>query len=842
MNFKSIITIAAVSILFASCDETEVSKDWQPVANIDLRAPAYPLITIDPYTSGWSMTDNLYDSPVRHWTGYDMALLGIVMVDGTPYRFMGEEKVPMQMIVPTYEKEQWDAKYTINKPADNWINEDFDDSSWSDGKGSFGSPGRLKAITPWTSRDIWVRRVVDFPKEALERDIFIEYTHDDGVEIYINGFQIVNTGNSAREKALERISEEAKKHIRPGKNIITAHCNDGGGESFLDFGVWMRHDNEQKFAQTAKQKSVNVLPTQTFYTFECGGIQLDIIFTAPLLMDNLDLMSRPVNYITYQTKAVDGKEHNVSLYFEAGPQWAQDVVHQPIASELVKDEKLHLLKSGTTTQNILGRSGDNIRIDWGHVYFAAPKNNKTASAIGAAIDVQAKFQAKGVLDNTYNPGAGDLTKSLEALSVSFDQGKVNQNYSTGYVILAYDDIYSIQYFGDNLRPYWNRDGQSSIKEQISKAADEYESIMEKCSQFDAEMLKNARSAGGVRYAELCALAYRQSISAHKLVQAPNGDLLWLSKENFSNGSIGTVDVTYPSAPLFLYYNVDLAKGLLNHIFYYSESGKWTKPFPAHDVGTYPLANGQTYGDDMPVEESGNMLTLTAAIAAIDGNANYAEKHWDVLTTWADYLVENGLDPENQLCTDDFAGHFAHNANLSVKAIMGIASYGYLANMLGKKDVYEKYTKTAKDMAAEWVKMANDGDHYRLTFDKPNTWSQKYNLVWDKMLNLGIFPESVAPTEIAYYLTKQNEYGLPLDIRRNYTKSDWIIWTATLADNDETFVKFIDPLYKFMNETTDRVPMSDWYNTDNKKHVGFQARSVVGGYFIKMLNDQKLNKK
>ncbi len=824
-----LLVLILAGITFSFCAQTN-SKPKVPTTT-ELRAPAYPLITIDPYTSAWSMTDKLYSEPVKHWTGEQHPLVGAVRVDGQVYRFLGQVDVPWVPIVPMANIDSWEGQYTMNEPAKGWNKADFNDDSWKTGEGAFGTRDMPTLGTVWNTKDIWVRREFTIPANLPDEEMYLIYSHDDIFELYLNGKQLVKTDYEWHKNVVLKIDHSL---LKPGEtNVIASHCHNRTGGGYVDFGLFQQSPDKDVFTQTATQTNVSLSATQTHYEFTCGPVDLKLQFVSPLLPGDLDLLARPVNYINYQVVANDGGEHEVQVYIEATPEWAVNVPAQEVEVTNGTAGSVNFVKAGTTEQPVLEKKGDNIRIDWGYVYLAANQSENTSLSITEYFSSKQEFEQNGKVTGVESMTTRPV-KEMPAMAYVDNLGTVSGNEAAGYVMLAYDDLESIQYFGDNLKGWWTKDGTVAINDALQAASAEYTEVMNHSAEFDNQLWNETVQAGGVNYADLCVLAFRQSIAAHKLVRDTQGNILFLSKENFSNGSIGTVDVTYPSAPLFLKYNPELLKGMLNPIFYYSESGKWDKPFAAHDVGTYPLANGQTYGGDMPVEECGNMIILTAAIADVEGNADYAAEHWEVLTIWANYLIENGLDPKNQLCTDDFAGHFAHNVNLSAKAIMGIAGYGRLAEMLGKNDVAEKYTSEAKSMAQEWMKMADDGDHYRLTFDKSGTWSQKYNLVWDKLLNLGIFPEEVAQEEIAYYLTKQNEYGLPLDNRRTYTKSDWIVWTATLADDEETFQKFIDPLHAFVTQTPDRVPMSDWYETLSAKQVGFQARSVVGGYFIKLL--------
>jgi hypothetical protein len=823
INFFAMLFFIAISF--------EMSAQSNHIKN-ELRAPAYPLITIDTYTSGWSMTENLYDSSVKHWTGKDFPLVGALRVDGKIFRFMGTEETPLKTIIGTASVEDWTGSYTFDEPGKNWESASFDAKNWKQGKGAFGTREESNVKTLWETKDIWVRREITLKEDYTNKKLYLKYSHDDDAEIYINGELVVSTGDSYKKNLVIAIPKNVAKTLKIGKNIIAAHVKNRRGGALIDFGISTEVEVVKNMSTTAVQKSVDVQATQTHYKFACGNVDLDLTFMAPLLMNNLNLISRPVNYIGYTVTSNDGKTHDVSIYFEAAPNWALDETSQASTSTSFEKGNLAYVKTGSISQKILEKRSDDVRIDWGYFYLSGEKN-KVKSAVGNSYELRSSFVKNGnvVLDKEAKNGNIAISESL---------GKVSKAAS-GKIMLGYDDIYSLQYFGENLRPYWNDKGNKTIETAFEEANTEYVALKSECSKFDNKLMSEAAKTGGKEYAELCVLAYRQSISAHKLVNAPNGELLFMSKENFSGGFINTVDVTYPSAPLYLYYNPELLKGMLNGIYYYSESGKWAKPYPAHDLGTYPAANGQTYGEDMPVEECGNVMILTAAIAKAEGNANFAKKHWNTLKIWADFLSREGFDPANQLCTDDFAGHLARNINLSMKAIVALGSYVQMANELGDKAEADKYAPIAKGMVIKWMEMAKDGDHYALTFNDKGTWSQKYNLVWDKLLKLNLFPSSVYETEIKYYLTKQNEFGLPLDSRSKYTKSDWIMWTAVLSNDQSTFEKFIKPIHSFMNVTTDRVPMSDFYNTDSKTHVGFQARSVVGGYYLKMLED-KFNEK
>jgi len=563
------------------------------------------------------------------------------------------------------------------------------------------------------------------------------------------------------------------------------------------------------------QKYVKITPLSSEYIFENDFVKIMLKFTTPLILNDFDIMGRPVSYIEYEIEKKFNKDLEIEFVFGIS---ARCVVNEKRHKVIFKKTDYSFCV-GNTIQNPLSQSGDKIGIDWGYLHLC-DKNSFVA-----CWDEEDRM--KTISSNAEYYAYSDMPYMM-----------VKKQELSGIITVAYDEIYPIEYFGKKLKESYTKNFDT-FEEMVIDSISRSREILQKCRNFEKKIMDDSKCLGE-NYQSVISIAYRQAIAAHKMVYDERGELLFLSKECASNGCIGTLDVTYPSIPLFLKYNPELVLGMLRPILKYAKSSEWTYEFAPHDVGQYPLANGQVYGMQqnegkqlkmqMPVEECGNMLLCLAAVKKYskDGKFQIFDKNENLLKAWADYLVKYGYDPGNQLCTDDFAGHLEHNCNLSLKAILAIASYSYLSGE-------DKYMKIAEEYASKWEKEAKaEHNGTRLTFDNSEGWSIKYNIVWDKLLGFDLFSDELKKKEIELYKTKVNRYGVPLDSREKYTKIDWLMWSTMIYNDEEYFEMITKSIVDMMNETQGRVPLTDWYCTVTAEPIYFQARSVVGGLFINLL--------
>lgn len=613
--------------------------------------------------------------------------------------------------------------------------------------------------------------------------------------------------------------------------------------------------------QPATQTAVSVGWLDTRYTFEAGGVALSVTFGSTFSMGGtLDDATKDgggaVTIVNYAATSLDGTPHEVSVYLDLSGEWCVHTPDQRVAWTRLKvrggpeSASFEAVGIGTSEQPMLARVGDWTRIDWGRAYVAAPDPGSTV--VAQAHDVARKaFVSGGKLpsgDDTGLPRAANDRWPVLASCVPL--GTVTGNVVQGRVLIAYDPGRCVEYFERPLRPYWAR-GRATIGDHLIAAAGMNRDVAASASRDVAINRADevALAAGGEAYRSMVRLMYRQVMAGHALAADFDGTPLMFSKENTSNGCIATVDVIYPASPFFLYHNPAMLRAQLRPLLDYAQSPRWTFPFAPHDIGTYPKANGQVYGggetgveNQMPVEESGNMLIMLAALSRVEGTADFAKPYLPVLARWAEYLKEHGVDPTNQLCTDDFAGHMARNVNLSAKTCVAFGAYAELLRDAGLQEEAAVWRKVAEEAASRWMTLAGvDGGRKAapLTFDGGDTWSQKYNLVWDRVLKLKLFPESLFEAEMNVYKGKLGKYGLPLDSRRTYTKLDWTVWSACLTGRRADFDAVMGPVYAWGQTPAgaSRVPVSDWYETTNGKTMGMHTRTVVGGVWMPMLMEK-----
>ncbi|HZH66901.1 MAG TPA: DUF5127 domain-containing protein, partial [Flavisolibacter sp.] len=489
------------------------------------KAPAYPLLTHDPYFSVWSFSDELSATTTKHWTGTDQSLMGWIKVDGKVYRFLGNESKSYQSIMTGKAVSNARIHYTESQPPDDWKQRTFNDASWKIGTLPLTSHN-ASSTTIWKTKDVWTRQEFQLSSDDNE-DAFLKLRYDDNIEVYLNGQKVYEANCCASRAIYVPLKKEGS--LKKGINILAIHVVNTGGPGELDADVVREVKPINKPVQVATQTAVRLTATKTEYDFNAGGANLTVSFISPLLLNNLTLLARPVSYINCAIQTADEKPHNVQVQLGVSGALAVNDIAQQVKALKYSSGNLSVLKAGTIAQPVLQKRGDDVRIDWGYLYVAAPKSVTTEQFISSTADALSAFQNK-----TFK--VRQAPQQSPVLSTVFDYGTIGTTTQNKMLMVGYDDLYSVQYFGKNLRPWWKNDTSKTMEKQLTAAYNEATNVMQDCKRFDEKMHADAAAAGGENYASLCEMAYRQAISAHKLVKSPQGEILFLSKENFSNGS------------------------------------------------------------------------------------------------------------------------------------------------------------------------------------------------------------------------------------------------------------------------------------------------------------------
>ena len=566
-----------------------------------------------------------------------------------------------------------------------------------------------------------------------------------------------------------------------------------------------------------EQKSVCTSAFFTEYTFESKAISLTVKFWTPLFVDDLIMLSTPCSFVECTYNNIDKDAHSVRIDISLDCEFCYDRKKKPIKKEIRHHNTIDYAQMGRKKQKPLYRSGDGVSADWGYFCIQGDEVSSDSASLNG-ISAGAFIRDKAVF------------------------------------VIAYDDVKSIEYMGKKYDGYYKTKFYD-IGNAIEYCVTNYDSLYEKALEWN-DRIYNDATYFSTDYADMISCAYRQVLAGHKLFENDNGDLLYFSKECHSNGCINTVDVSYPAIPFFLIYKPELVKGMMTGIFEFASTDAWKYDFAPHDIGTYPIANGQIYGQykifenqfakrrmylhkrnaynyksQMPVEECGNMLIMAYSYFVYSGDDSVIKDNYAMLEKWAKFLVNAGIELENQLCTDDFAGHSEKNINLAIKEIMGIGAFSKICDALG---IENDYFSTAQKYADNLIKYALADGTLPFALNQKDTWSLKYNLVWDRLFSFNLFSKDLYMAESKKYLSKLDTYGVPLDYRKSFTKTDWMLWAAMLDDSGESVSAFSEAINKYLADTDDVACFSDWINTDKPKHEGFNHRTVQGGLWMPVL--------
>ncbi|KAJ4478253.1 hypothetical protein J3R30DRAFT_2880603 [Lentinula aciculospora] len=593
----------------------------------------------------------------------------------------------------------------------------------------------------------------------------------------------------------------------------------------------------------ATQKSANFTATQSTFVLSAGSVDLTVRFLSPVEPSDFTKQSMPFAYMAISATSTDGNSHAVQVYTDISAEWISGntslAANWSTSTQDILTHQIQLQNSAPFTEI-------DDRAQYGSAYYSTLNQGSGITyQTGEDIIVRAQFLNNGKLNNISDTNFRPISDDWPVFAYSHDLGTVSGDATAPVVIgVGFVRDPALEYIVANgvlqNRSSYFLNSFTSPSDAMSSFLQDYDNALDRAYAFDARINSDALAICS-DYAGLVSLSVRQLLGAIEITLSKNSDgsfntsdVIVFLKEISSDGNVNTVDVVFPAWPGLLYLNPEIGKLLLEGLFAYQATGQYPNKWSVHDLGaTYPKAVGHNDGQDeaMPVEESGNMVIMALSYAIKSGDTSQLSRYESLLDQWTQFLIEDSLIPNNQLSTDDFAGTLPNQTNLAIKGIVGIKAMAKIADLLGDTSKSSNYSSIASSYASQWQTFAtsSEGDHLTLDYGNDSSWGLSYNLYADKLLQLNLFPESIYTMQTEWYKTVDNTFGVPLDTRHTYTKSDWQIFTAGFMTDTSVRDMFISAVTKFASSGMSSQPLTDWYDAVSGNPETFRARPVVGGH-------------
>lgn len=595
------------------------------------------------------------------------------------------------------------------------------------------------------------------------------------------------------------------------------------------------------------QENVQFTSTRSSFIMNVADkVSMNVSFISPINPSDFKRQSIIGTYLEIDVVSRDGAEHAVQLYADISAEWTNPMNNRnPVEWSYVAEDQIASHKVYQKNQVEFNADYADDGAHWGSWYWSTTESDSMTYQSGTDQIVRDDFRSNGRLSNTQDSNFRNVSTEWPVFAFAHDLGNLGEKPITTLFTIVHAQNRGV-FFNGRDEP----DGVPSLWTGFFSSDTEMVNFFHKDRSIETGSLDNkisvdSISVAGDDYQMITTLSARQAFAGMQLMGTPKKPYLFL-KEISSNGNCQTVDVIFPTIPVFLYLNPVLVKLLLEPLYENQEAGKYPNTYAIHDLGAhYPQFIGHPNGDDqaMPLEECGNMIIMSLSYAQRTKDYAYLSAHYPILKQWVGYLVDEALIPADQLSTDDFQGQLSNQTNLALKGIIAIEAMSVISHLTGNEYDRQQYTNIAHDYITKWQNFAIVNDevpHTSLAYGDDKSYGLLYNLYCDRLLGLNLVPQKIYDMQSNFYPTIAKTFGVNLDSRNDATKSDWEMWVAAIS-SPSTQKMFITKLKEWIEKTFTNRALTDLYNvkTGDYWQNTFIARPVVGGHFALLALDKSI---